>query len=55
MDLPGLIPHTVIHLLRGVLYREQQPALWQELLNSQGAVRDYLSAIGLILYLDEER
>jgi len=44
---------AVVPLLKGVLYREEQPRLWNDLLGLQGAVRDYLAVLGLELALDE--
>jgi hypothetical protein len=43
----------LIALLKGVLYREDDAAQWQNLLDAQIAVRDYLGIIGLELVLDE--
>lgn len=43
----------VIHLLKGVLYQEADPALWSGLLRLQAHVRDYVQVIGLELVLDE--
>lgn len=40
-------------LLRGVLYRDDDGRAWQELVNVQAAVRDYVAVIGLDLHLDE--
>lgn len=48
-DLPVLI----ISLLKGVLYQESDPALWNLLLNLQPRVRDYVAVLGLELVLDE--
>lgn len=47
------LPTLLIALLKGVLYHEDDPAQWQHLLDTQVAVRDYLSVIGLELVLDE--
>lgn len=44
---------VTISLLKGVLYEESDPALWQQLLNLQNRVRDYVALIGLELILDE--
>lgn len=44
---------VLVCLFRGVLYREQDGALWQPLMDLQARVRDYCSAIGLELILDE--
>ena len=49
---PALSP-VLINLMKGVLYRDQQPRLWQDLLNLEAAARDYLAVIGLTLDLDE--
>ena len=44
---------VLINLLKGVLYQERQPAVWQDLLSLQAAVREYFSQIGLELFIDE--
>lgn len=43
----------LMHLLRGVLYRDQHERLWPELLRLRGPVADYFSLIGLDLVLDD--
>lgn len=43
----------LVVLFQGVLYREGDSILWQPLLELQARVRDYCSAIGLELILDE--
>lgn len=43
----------LISLLKGVLYREDDPPLWQSLTDQQVAVRDYIQVLGLELILDE--
>lgn len=42
-----------ITLLKGVLYQESSPLLWNRLLSLQARVRDYFSVLGLDLVLDE--
>jgi hypothetical protein len=42
-----------VPLLKGVLYLEDSPGLWNSLLNLQGRVRDYVAVLGLELMLDE--
>jgi hypothetical protein len=42
-----------ITLLKGVIYRDGDEALWSALLNLQARVRDYVSVLGLELVLDE--
>ncbi len=43
----------VVPLLKGVLYRDEAPALWTALLALQARVRDYVAVLGLELALDE--
>lgn len=40
-------------LLRGVLYRDEEERAWQQLIELQAAVRDYVGVLSLELYLDE--
>ncbi len=47
------LPPTLIALLKGIVYAENDPALWQDLLQLQTRVRDYVAMIGLELMLDE--
>ncbi len=42
-----------VALLKGVVDRWRDENLWQDILNSQAALKDYLAKIGLRLYLDE--
>jgi len=44
---------VVVPLLKGVLYLEDNPALWNALLGLQARVRDYVAVLGLELALDE--
>ena len=44
---------VVVQLLKGVLYLEGSPVLWNALLNLQARVRDYVAVLGLDLVLDE--
>lgn len=44
---------VAIHLLRGVLYSDSHPVLWQNLLDFQSSIRDYFDAIRLTIVLDE--
>ncbi|KZK74349.1 MAG: hypothetical protein A3K90_02780 [Pelodictyon luteolum] len=50
---PGELSPLVVTLLKGVLYEEENTALWNVLLNMQAGVRDYISVLGLELILDE--
>lgn len=42
-----------VRLLKGVLYREDDEALWARLLGLQARVRDYVGVLGLDLIIDE--
>lgn len=44
---------VAVTLLRGVLYQEENPELWNLLLKQQAAVRDYMAVLGLELMFDE--
>jgi len=44
---------VLIHLFKGVIYQEQHPNLWEQVLASQAAVRDYVRVLGLDLHLYE--
>lgn len=50
---PNGLSHVVIALMRGVIWREDQEALWQQLLNLQARVRDHVGVMGLTLEIDE--
>ena len=47
------LPSILVGLLKGVMYREQASTLWRDLLNLQGAARDYLRLLSLELIIDE--
>jgi len=47
------LPWVLIPLMKGVLYRENDPLLWQSLLELQGRVRDQVAPLGLELVVDE--
>lgn len=44
---------VVIHLLKGVIYQDSDPLLWNQLLTLQARVRDYVSVLRLDLSIDE--
>jgi hypothetical protein len=44
---------VVISLLKGAVYHETDPAVWNCLLNLQPRVRDYVAVLGLELVLDD--
>lgn len=47
------ISKFVINLMKGVVYRENDPAGWQQLVSEQGVVSQYVSVMGLALIVDE--
>lgn len=49
---PQLGP-VVVKLMRGVVYRDQHEAVWQDLMTLQAQVIDYVRVIGLALEVDE--
>ncbi|MES2942185.1 MAG: DUF4194 domain-containing protein [Pseudomonadota bacterium] len=44
---------VVVPLLKGVHYRDEDPAIWQSLLALQARTRDYVAVLGVDLVLDE--
>ncbi len=49
----GDLPVLVVTLLKGVIYQESDPSLWNTLIKLQARVRDYVAVLGLELILDE--
>ena len=49
---PNISP-VIIHLLKGILFRNQHPLLWNDLLELQSQVLDYVKVIGLNLEIDD--
>lgn len=49
---PGL-SLAIVSLLRGLIHREADEALWQAVISLQSDIRDYVAVIGLELVLDE--
>ena len=45
----------VIHLLKGVLYRSQHPALWEDLLELHTQATEYLRVLGLNVQIDDNK
>ncbi len=50
---PSGISRVVITLMKGVLYQEADPHLWQQLLSLQAQVSEYVAVLGLALLVDE--
>jgi hypothetical protein len=44
---------VIIHLLKGIVFRNEQQQLWQDLLDLQAPVIDYLKVLNLELQLDD--
>jgi hypothetical protein len=44
----------IISLLKGVLYREEDPVKWNGLMTRQSGIRDYMGVMGLELRLHED-
>lgn len=44
---------VLVALMRGVTYRDTNPALWESLVTLSGRVREYVLVLGLDLVLDE--
>ena len=44
---------VVIALLKGVVYRDTQERLWNQLLAQRSAVSDYVGVLGLVVEIDE--
>ncbi len=51
--LQANISPVIIQLLKGILFRNQQPQLWNDLLELQSQVLDYVRVIGLKLEIDD--
>ena len=49
---PSDISRPLVALMKGVVFREDDPALWHLLEEGQIAVRDYVRVMGLVLMLD---
>lgn len=51
--LKHALSNVLIALMKGVVYRDGDEEIWQELLNLQARVLDYVAVLGLELLLDE--
>lgn len=49
----GSLSTVVVSLLKGVLYKDENPSLWSSLLNLKASVMDYVAVMGLDLTIDE--
>jgi hypothetical protein len=47
------LPAVLVALMKGVVYREQSPQVWQAMESTQAAARDHLRLFGLDLLIDE--
>lgn len=47
------LPVVLTNLLKGVIYREQIPELWRDVLSLQAQARDYVRLLGMELIIDD--
>lgn len=47
------LPPILVHLLKGVLYRDQHPQVWHDLEALEAQVLDYFKLVGLDLMIDQ--
>jgi hypothetical protein len=50
---PDPFSRVIIALMKGVVYEDNDPSLWQDLFKLQARARDYIKLLGLELMLDE--
>ena len=50
---PDGLSRVVVALMKGVVYQETDSKLWQQLIQLQARMRDYVSVLGLQLMIDE--
>ncbi|WP_265520353.1 DUF4194 domain-containing protein [Oerskovia flava] len=50
---PAELPLVVTSLVKGVVYRDQHPQVWRDLLALQAQARDFVATLGLEVVLDE--
>lgn len=48
------LSRVLIHLLKGIVYRDEQEILWQSLLKRQNQVKEYIQILGLSLVIFED-
>lgn len=48
-----VLPGILVALLKGVVYHEQIPEVWRDMLGLQAVARDHLKLLGLELVIDE--
>ncbi len=51
--VPNPLSVTLIALMKGVIEREAEPAVWQSVLELQARIRDHVAVLGLELVVDE--
>ena len=52
-EISPKLSFVLIHLFKGILFRNEQPNLWEDLLNLQTQVLDYVKVLGLKLEINE--
>jgi hypothetical protein len=53
ITVPNPLSLALIALMRGVIERETEPAVWQSVLELQARIRDHVAVLGLELVADE--
>jgi hypothetical protein len=53
ITVPNPLSLALIALMRGVIERETEPAVWQSVLELQARIRDHVAVLGLELVTDE--
>jgi len=52
-NLPRAVSLVLIQLFKGVIYQDQHPEQWRDLLQNQVMLSDYVAVLGLQLFIDE--
>ena len=50
---PDPLGQVAVRLLRGVLFQDRDPGLWEKLIGLRAALSDYMAVLGLELAIDE--
>lgn len=53
LAIPSAAAQAIVALMRGVVYSDRDPKLWNAILNFRSAIRDYVRVIGLELFVEE--
>lgn len=50
---PANLSKTIISLMKGIVFKQQQPLLWQDMQQLEANIIDYVAIIGLQLIIDD--